>query len=137
MTRKAAAEGGAGCGAGGIAKGRRALREERASGGCGRRTREEKKTHPTKAAAAASSSERGGGSAAPSLLVQQVATWGWQLSVPGPMLAARACACAAYLTYGPPCSSPPQCARTARRGELGTHPEAAPGEAPTGLGCPQ
>ena len=59
-----------------------------------------------------------------------VATWGWQLSVPGPMLAARACACAAYLTCGPPCSFPPQCARTARRGELGTHPEAAPGEAP-------
>ena len=56
--------------------------------------------------------------------------WRRGSGVPGPMLAARARACAACLTYGPPCSFPPQCARAARRGELGTHPEAAPGEAP-------
>ena len=47
-----------------------------------------------------------------------------------PLLAARARARAACLTYGPPCSFPPWCARAARRGKLGTHPEAAPGEAP-------
>ena len=47
-----------------------------------------------------------------------------------PLLAARARARAACLTYGPPCSFSPWCARAARRGKLGTHPEAAPGEAP-------
>ena len=36
----------------------------------------------------------------------------------------------ARLTYGPPCSFPPLVRAHGAPGELGTHPEAAPGEAP-------
>ena len=85
----------------------------------------------SKAAAAASSSEGATAVAALLCCATQVATWAGK---PSPMLAARARARAACLTYAalPPCSFPPWCARAARRrrGELGTHPEgeAAPAE---------
>ena len=104
-----------------------ALWEERASGGCSRRAGKEKKSHRSKAAAAASSSGRRDGSEPPIRCATQVATWSGKPALCSRRARARA---RARLTYGPPCSSPQLVRARGAPGGLGTHPEAAPGEAP-------
>ena len=81
----------------------------------------------SKAAAAASSSGRRDGSEPPIRCATQVATWVGKPTLCSRRARARA---RARLTYGPPCSFPPLVRAHGAPGELGTHPEAAPGEAP-------
>ena len=54
----------------------------------------------------------------------------WRRGLASQALCSQRARARARLTYGPPCSSPQLVRARGAPGGLGTHPEAAPGEAP-------